>query len=120
MKFAPEYVTHVLNEVFEDAKTLLLTPLMAINDAHLVMLAEQKIVSPADARTLREMLMGSRIIEGGGCGFNPKAPRNTIYPAGSNSPGALHFGVDLPKPSDYIRKVMPKDRKSTRLNSSHT
>ena len=39
MKFAPEYVTHVLNEVFEDAKTLLLTPLTAINYAHLVMLA---------------------------------------------------------------------------------
>ena len=58
MKFAPEYVTHVLNEVFEDAKTLLLTPLMAINDAHLVMLAEQKIVSPADARTLRDALRG--------------------------------------------------------------
>ena len=40
MKFAPEYVTHVLNENFEDAKALLLSPLMAINYAHLVMLAE--------------------------------------------------------------------------------
>ena len=58
MKFAPEYVTHVLNEVFEDAKTLLLTPLMAINYAHLVMLTEQKIVSPADARALRDALNG--------------------------------------------------------------
>jgi len=27
MKFAPEYVTHVLNENFEDAKQLLLSPL---------------------------------------------------------------------------------------------
>jgi len=43
MKFAPEYVTHVLNENFEDAKELLLSPLMAINYAHLVMLAEQGI-----------------------------------------------------------------------------
>ena len=60
-----------------------------------------------DAHTLRDMLMGSRIIEGGGCGFNPKAPRYTVYPAGSNSPGALHFGVDLARPSDYIRRVMP-------------
>lgn len=60
-----------------------------------------------DARILRDMLTGGRIIEGGGCGFNPKAPRNTIYPAGSNSPGALHIGVDLARPSDYIRKVMP-------------
>jgi len=48
-----------------------------------------------DAVVLREMTLGSRLIEGGGCGFNPKAPRHTIYPAGSNAPGALHFGVDL-------------------------
>ena len=61
----------------------------------------------ADAAILRDMLMGGKIIEGGGCGFNPKAPRYTVYPAGSNSPGALHFGVDLAKPSDYIRRVMP-------------
>jgi hypothetical protein len=47
------------------------------------------------------------MLEGGGCGFNPKAPRHTVYPAGSNSPGVLHFGIDLAKPSDYIRKVMP-------------
>src|SRR6185369_6766429 len=61
----------------------------------------------ADADVLRDMCLGSRLIEGGGCGFNPKAPRYTVYPAGSNSPGALHFGVDMVKPSDYIRKVMP-------------
>lgn len=60
-----------------------------------------------DAALLREMCLGSRLIEGGGCGFNPKAPRYTVYPAGSNAPGALHFGVDLAKPSDYIRRVMP-------------
>ena len=60
-----------------------------------------------DAAILREMLVGGRMIEGGGCGFNPKAPRHTVYPAGSNAPGALHFGIDLVKPSDYIRRVMP-------------
>ncbi len=60
-----------------------------------------------DAVILREMLVGGRMIEGGGCGFNPKAPRHTIYPAGSNAPGALHFGIDLAKPSEYIRRVMP-------------
>ena len=60
-----------------------------------------------DARILRDMLIGGRMIEGGGCGFNPKAPRHTIYPAGSNAPGALHFGIDLAHPSDYIRKVLP-------------
>jgi argininosuccinate lyase len=58
MKFAPEYVTHVLNENFEDAKELLLSPLMAINYAHLVMLAEQGIVSAQDARALRSALDG--------------------------------------------------------------
>ncbi len=56
MKFAPEYVTNVLNDNFEDAKELLLAPLMAINYAHLVMLAERGIVSAADARSLRDAL----------------------------------------------------------------
>jgi hypothetical protein len=60
-----------------------------------------------EAQILRDMLVGGRMIEGGGCGFNPKAPRRTIYPAGSNAPGALHFGIDLARPSDYIRRVMP-------------
>lgn len=60
-----------------------------------------------EAAILRDMLVGARMIEGGGCGFNPKSPRHTVYPAGSNSPGALHFGIDLAKPSDYIRRVMP-------------
>jgi argininosuccinate lyase len=56
MKFAPEYVTYVLNENFEDAKELLLSPLMAIHYAHLVMLAAQGIVPADDARTLRDGL----------------------------------------------------------------
>jgi hypothetical protein len=59
-----------------------------------------------DAQVLREMLVGAKLVELG-CGFNPKAPRFTLYPAGSNSPGALHFGCDLPKPSSYIRRVIP-------------
>ena len=56
MTFDPQYVSHVLNENFEDAKTLFLAPLMAIHHAHLVMLADRGIVSPADARTLRDAL----------------------------------------------------------------
>src|SRR4029453_12369570 len=63
--------------------------------------------SSREAVVLREMLVGGRMIEGGGCGFNPKAPVRTIYPAGSNAPGVLHFGIDLARPSDSIRKVMP-------------
>lgn len=58
MKFAPEYVTYVLNENFEDAKTLLLSPMMAIHYAHLVMLAAQGIVSGEDAHVLRTALDG--------------------------------------------------------------
>ena len=60
-----------------------------------------------DAAVLRDMLVGGQLIELG-CGFNPKAPRHTAYPAGSNSPGALHYGIDLARPCDYIRRVMPE------------
>jgi argininosuccinate lyase len=56
MRFAPEYVTNVLNENFEDAKELLLAPLISIHYAHLVMLHEQGIISAADARALRDAL----------------------------------------------------------------
>lgn len=59
-----------------------------------------------EAVLLRDMMIGGVLIELG-CGFNPKWPRHNIYPAGSNSPGALHFGIDLPKPADYIKKAMP-------------
>jgi argininosuccinate lyase len=58
MRFAPEYVSNVLNDNFEDAKELLLTPLMGIHYAHLVMLAEAGIISTADARILRTALDG--------------------------------------------------------------
>jgi argininosuccinate lyase len=56
MKFSPEYVRLVLNENFEDAKALFLSPLMAINSAHLVMLTETGIVSRADARAIAAAL----------------------------------------------------------------
>src|SRR5947207_12656678 len=58
MRFAPEYVACVLNENFEDAKTLLLAPMMAINYAHLVMLAAQGIIPKDDAHRLRTALDG--------------------------------------------------------------
>jgi argininosuccinate lyase len=56
MRFAPEYVTHVLNEHFEDAKVLFLAPLLAIHHAHLVMLARQGIVAREEARRIRDGL----------------------------------------------------------------
>ena len=56
MRFDPRYVSQVLNENFEDAKTLFLAPLMAIHYAHLVMLADRGIVSKADAHTIRTAL----------------------------------------------------------------
>ncbi len=52
MSFAPEYVRTVLTDNFEDAKTLFLDPLLAIHAAHLVMLVEQGIVTPTDARRI--------------------------------------------------------------------
>ncbi len=58
MPFAPEYITYVLNENFEDAKALFLSPLMAIHYAHLVMLATRRIVSASDAHAIREALDG--------------------------------------------------------------
>ena len=56
MPFDPEYVSQVLNDNFEDAKTLFLGPLMAIHYAHLVMLADRGIITPGDAQTLRGAL----------------------------------------------------------------
>ena len=56
MTFDPEYVSQVLSENFEDAKTLFLSPLIAIHYAHLVMLRERDIISAADAHVLREAL----------------------------------------------------------------
>jgi argininosuccinate lyase len=56
VKFAPDYVACVLNDNFEDAKAQFLPPLMAIHHAHLVMLAEQRIVPPADARAIAAAL----------------------------------------------------------------
>src|SRR5438874_13037596 len=56
MGFDPEYVSRVLRENFEDAKTLFLLPLLAIHYAHLVMLRRQGIVSETDARAIRDAL----------------------------------------------------------------
>jgi hypothetical protein len=58
------------------------------------------------AQILREFIVGGTLEELG-CGHNPKAPRFDIYPAGPNSPGALHFGINAPKESEYLRRVMP-------------
>src|SRR5580765_6965988 len=54
--FAPEYISCVLNENYEDAKTHFLAPLRAIHYAHLVMLADRGIVTAADAHVLRQAL----------------------------------------------------------------
>jgi argininosuccinate lyase len=56
VKFSPEYVRLVLDENFEDAKAQFLVPLMAIEYAHLVMLAEQKIVARGEAAAIRAAL----------------------------------------------------------------
>ena len=56
MTFDPQYIDHVLSENFEDAKALFLSPLLSINYAHLVMLADTAIVSTEEAHALREAL----------------------------------------------------------------
>ena len=56
MRFAPEFVSCVLNENFEDAKAFFLVPLMAVHYAHLTMLVEQGIVGRADGRALAKAL----------------------------------------------------------------
>ena len=61
------------------------------------------------AEILRDMLVGvEALLHELGCGHNPKAPRFAAYPAGSNSPGALHFGTDSNRPSEYLKRVIPK------------
>lgn len=59
-----------------------------------------------EADILRDMLIGGKVTELG-CGHNPKAPRFTAYPAGPNSAGALHWGINYAKPSAYLRRVIP-------------
>ena len=59
-----------------------------------------------EADALREYLIGARLNELG-CGFNPKAPRYQVYPAGPNSPGGLHFGCNALKESAYLRRAIP-------------
>ncbi len=56
MPFEPEYVSHVLEVNFADAKRLFLAPLLAIHRAHLVMLADRGIVAPGHARAVRDGL----------------------------------------------------------------
>ena len=58
MAFSPDYIRTVLTEHFEDAKALLLAPLLSVHRAHLVMLAETGIVSRSDARAIRDALDG--------------------------------------------------------------
>src|SRR6185436_7708269 len=69
MPFSPDYVRLVLNENFEDAKTLFLDPLMAIHYAHLVMLHDTGIVTTTDARAIRRALDG----------INLDAVRKSVY-----------------------------------------
>jgi argininosuccinate lyase len=56
MRFAADYVSCVLNDNFEYAREHYLGPLMAIHEAHLVMLAERAVVPPAEARAIRDAL----------------------------------------------------------------
>jgi argininosuccinate lyase len=70
MAFDPEYISRVLRENFEDAKALFLSPLIAINYAHLVMLRERDIITAADAGALRHALDSISIAEVGGAQYD--------------------------------------------------
>jgi argininosuccinate lyase len=61
--FDPEYVSRVLHENFEEAKALFLSPLIAINYAHLVMLRTRGIITDPDARALRDALDSLSVAE---------------------------------------------------------
>jgi hypothetical protein len=65
--------------------------------------------SSMEAETVRDMLVGvNATLHELGCGFNPKYPRFKAYPAGSNAPGALHFGTDSNRPSEFMHRKVPK------------
>jgi hypothetical protein len=62
-----------------------------------------------EADIMRDMLVGVNAeLHELGCGFNPKYPRFKAYPAGSNAPGALHFGTDSEKNSEYLKRNVPR------------
>ncbi|WP_243014026.1 argininosuccinate lyase [Brevibacillus borstelensis] len=52
------YVEAVLEPAFTEAKTHLLTPMMAINKAHLIMLREQELITDGEAKLIARSLRG--------------------------------------------------------------
>ena len=62
-----------------------------------------------EAEILRDMLVGCDAkLHELGCGFNPKYPRFKAYPAGSNAPGALHFGTDSNRACEFLQRRVPR------------
>ncbi|PYV61089.1 MAG: hypothetical protein DMG97_44240, partial [Acidobacteria bacterium] len=55
---APIYSANVLRDVFEDAKRLFLDYMLEVDYAHALMLAEQGIITPDEARSLFAALDG--------------------------------------------------------------
>ena len=97
MRFDPEYVQHVLQENFEDAKTFLLEPLLAVHYAHLVMLAEQRIISLQDARAIRDALDGISVADVRAASFDGTCEdlfyyveRLLEHTCGADTAGRLH------------------------------
>src|SRR4051812_7623882 len=97
MRFSPEYIACVLNTNFEDAKTLFLAPLMRIHYAHIVMLTEQRIVPPAQARAVRDALDGISVSDIRGTEYDGTCEdlfffvnRLLIRACGEEAAGRLH------------------------------
>jgi argininosuccinate lyase len=97
MRFSPEYVTHVLNENFEDAKELFLSPLLAVHHAHLVMITQQGIVAPEEAHALRVALDSISLAEVRGTAYDGSfedlfylVDRLIVEKCGADVAGRLH------------------------------
>ena len=68
----PVYAAHILRPAFDDARRLLFAPMLAANGAHLVMLAEQGIVSKKVARKILPVLLELRAQDGKQINIDPE------------------------------------------------
>ena len=102
VRFDPEYVSHVLTDNFEDAKTLFLAPLLAIHHAHLVMLADCGIIPAAEAHALREALDSISVADVRRTPYDGTCEdlfffvdRLLVSACGEHTAGRLHAQIDL-------------------------
>jgi argininosuccinate lyase len=76
-RWSEDYVAHVLRPNFAQAKRYLFKPLMLVNKAHAVMLAQVGLLGPQEAARLLEALEG--IESGGTRGYTYKEEYEDLY-----------------------------------------